>query len=297
MIVVAGPTASGKSSLALDVAQCLNGVVINADSMQIYRDVPTLTARPKSADEEKAEHRLYGFLEPQETYSVFQWVQSAAREIKRAWAKGKVPVVVGGTGFYIQTLIKGISAVPQTKDDIRRQIREELETLGYEKFLKEFQRKDPLFSFTDPQRVLRAAEVLRQTGQSITYWQSLPFQKEVEADFFTILMDLPRAVLYERCNERFGLMLRGTAVEEVRELFSKNPPADSPILKALGVMEIKDCLDGRISQEEATEHACQMTRNYAKRQMTWFRHRFEADDVVNDVKSADILTKALHFLE
>lgn len=265
--------------------------------MQIYQDVPTLTARPNPADEEKAEHRLYGFLEPQETYSVFQWVQSAGLEIKRAWARGKVPVVVGGTGFYLQTLIKGISAVPQTQDDIRRQIRQEVETLGYERFLREFQRKDPLFTFTDPQRVMRAAEVLRQTGRSITYWQSLPFQKEVEAEVFKILIDLPRAVLYERCNERFRLMLQGKAVEEVRLLFSKNPPADSPILKALGVMEIKDCLDSRISQEEAMEHACQMTRNYAKRQMTWFRHRFDADCVVNDVKSADILTKALHFLE
>lgn len=297
MIVVAGPTASGKSGLALDLARRLGGRIINADSMQVYRDVPTLTARPSPVEEKTAEHRLYGFLEPEENCSVFKWVRLAAREIESARADGRIPIVVGGTGFYLQTLIKGISPVPQADEDVRGRIRREFEILGYDRFLADFQKKDPSFSFTDPQRVLRAAEVLAQTGKSVTYWQSLPFRKEIDADFLCFLIQPPREELYRRCDDRFHQMMRGSAVEEVRILLAKNPPADSLVLKALGVSEIKAFLDGEITQDQAVDHACRMTRNYAKRQTTWFRHRFAPDYIVNDVKSRDILTKALHFLE
>lgn len=297
MIVVAGPTASGKSGLALDLAERLDGRIINADSMQVYRDVPTLTARPPAADEKKADHRLYGFLEPEENCSVFKWARLAAREIKEAWANGQVPVVVGGTGFYLQTLIKGISPVPPADEKIRREIQREFEELGRERFLADFQKKDPSFVFTDPQRVLRAAEVLAQTGKSVTYWQSLPFKKEIDADFLCFLTELPRDELYRRCDERFGQMMRGSAVEEVRVLLAKNPPADSLVLKAIGVLEIKAFLNGEMTRDQAVDHACRMTRNYAKRQVTWFKHRFAADYVAGGIKSPDILTKALHFLE
>ena len=274
----------------------LTGVVINADSMQVYKDVPTLTARPSEAEQQGIPHRLYGFLEPDENCSVFKWVRLAAQEIKQAWRENRVPVIVGGTGFYLQTLIKGISPVPQGKEETRASIRERFARQGYEAFLKEFQKKDPSFSFTDPQRVLRAAEVLAETGKSVTYWQSLPFQKEVEADFLCFLTDLPREELYDRCNKRFELMMKNGAIEEVQKLLAKNPPADSLIMKAIGVSEIKAMLNKEMSQNEAINHACQMTRNYAKRQVTWFKHRFFADQVVSDAKSPAILTKALHFL-
>ena len=265
--------------------------------MQIYADVPTLTARPFVAEQQGIEHRLYGFLEPDENYSVFKWVKSAALEIRKVWSENKVPVIVGGTGFYLQTLIKGISPVPQVEEEIRAEIRERFEQQGYEVFLKDFQQKDPQFAFTDTQRVLRAAEVLAQTGKSVTYWQSLPFQKEIEADFLCFLTDLPRETLYERCNRRFEVMMKNGAVEEVKVLLAKNPPRDSLILKAVGVSEIKALLNNEMTQKEAVEHACQMTRNYAKRQITWFKHRFFADVTVSDVKSPALLTKALHFLE
>ena len=297
MIVVAGPTASGKSGLALDLARRLGGRIINADSMQVYRDVPTLTARPSPAEEKTAEHRLYGFLEPEENCSVFKWVRLAAREIEEAWEKGRVPIVVGGTGFYLQTLIKGISPVPQADETVRARVRREFEESGYDRFLADFRKRDPSFPFTDPQRILRAAEVLTQTGKSVTYWQSLPFKKEIDADFLCFLTQLPREELYRRCDERFQQMMRGSAVEEVRILLAKKPPADSLVLKAVGVSEIKAFLNGEITRDQAVDHACRMTRNYAKRQMTWFRHRFAPDYIVDDVKSRDILTKALHFLE
>ena len=283
--------------MALGLAREINGVVINADSMQVYKDVPTLTARPSQAEQQGIPHLLYGFLESDESCSVFKWVKLAAQEIRRAWRDGKVPVVVGGTGFYLQTLIKGISPVPQVRDETRAEIRWQFQKQGYETFLKEFQKKDPSFAFTDPQRVLRAAEVLEETGKSVTYWQSLPFEKEIDADFLCLLTDLPREELYDRCNKRFEQMLKKGAVEEVKTLLAKNPPSDSPVMKAIGIYEIKSMLFGEIIKPEVIDLACRGTRNYAKRQVTWFKHRFFADMTVADAKSPEILTKALRFLE
>ena len=186
--------------------------------------------------------------------------------------------------------------MPQVKEKTRAEIRKRFERQGYEAFLKEFQEKDPSFVFTDPQRVLRAAEVLEETGKSVTYWQSLPFEKEIEADFLCFLTDLPRKELYDRCNKRFEQMMENGAIEEVQALLAKNPSPDSLILKAVGVAEIKAMLSGEMSKSEAVDHACQMTRNYAKRQVTWFKHRFFANQIVSDAKSPAILTKALRFL-
>ena len=264
--------------------------------MQVYKDVPTLTARPTEAEQQGIPHRLYGFLEPDENCSVFKWVKAAAAEIKQVWRENKVPVIVGGTGFYLQTLLKGISPVPQVKEETRAEIRRRFEKTGYDSFLEEFRKKDPSFPFTDPQRILRAAEVLEETGKSVTYWQSLPFQKEIDADFLCCLTDVPREELYTRCNKRFGRMMESGAIDEVQTLLKKNPPAGSLIMKAVGVAEIKAMLSKEMSKREAVLHACQMTRNYAKRQVTWFKHRFFADIVVSDVKNPALLTKALHFL-
>lgn len=296
-IVVAGPTASGKSQLAIELAEKANGVIINADSMQVYRDVPTLTARPSPADESRAEHRLYGFLEPYELCSAIKWARLAAEEMKRAWADGKVPVLTGGTGLYIQTLCRGISPVPEVSFDVRQTVRRRFEKMGREAFIDDLRRRDPSFSFTDPQRLMRAAEVLEQTGKSITEWQKQPLEKVIEADWFSILINPPREILYERCNARFDDMMHSGAVEEVRILLAKNPPADSLVLKAIGVAEITAFLNGTAGAQEAAARARQMTRNYAKRQVTWFTRRFDADSVICNAKNAEILTKALHFLQ
>lgn len=265
--------------------------------MQVYRDVPTLTARPGPEDENRAEHRLYGFLEPYETCSAFKWAKLAAEEMKRAWTDGKVPVLTGGTGLYIQTLCRGISPVPETSAAVRENVRRRFEEMGREAFADDLHRRDPSFAFTDPQRMMRAAGVLEETGQSIAEWQKKPFEKVIEASWYSILMNPPRDVLYERCNARFDDMMRTGAVEEVRILLAKNPPADSLVLKAIGVSEITAFLNGMMSAQEAAAHARQMTRNYAKRQITWFTRRFDADSVVCNEKNEEILTKALHFLQ
>jgi len=264
--------------------------------MQVYADVPTLTARPTQAEMNGIEHRLYGFLLPDASFSAVKWVQAAKAELKRVWQSGKTPIVVGGTGLYFQTLTDGISPVPETASEIRAKIRGEIEKIGFEKFAADFREKDPTFAFTDPQRIVRAAEVLEQTGESITVWQKKPYQKQVNARFWSIFLNPDRAELYNRCNERFLRMMNGAAVAEVETLLAKNPPRDSLVMKAIGVAEIAAMLSGGISKAQAVEHAQQMTRNYAKRQITWFSRRFHADFVVLNQKTDDILTNVLHFL-
>lgn len=295
-ILVAGATASGKSGLALALAEKIGGVVVNADSMQVYADVPTLTARPTAREMKGVDHRLYGFLPPDASFSAVKWVHAAKTELERIWQSGKTPIVVGGTGLYFQTLTDGISPVPETAPEIREQIRKKVDEVGFDAFAADFKRKDPTFAFSDPQRVVRAAEVLEQTGESITVWQKKPYQKQVDARFWSIFLNPDRAELYIRCNERFLKMMNGSAVEEVEALLAKHPPRDSLVMKAIGVAEIAAMLDGAFSKAQAVEHAQQMTRNYAKRQITWFGRRFHQDFVAINAKTDDILTNVLHFL-
>lgn len=295
-ILVAGATASGKSGLALALAEKIGGVVVNADSMQVYADVPTLTARPTARDMNGVDHRLYGFLPPDASFSAVKWVRAAKAELERIWQSGKTPIVVGGTGLYFQTLTDGISPVPETAPEIRELVRKKVDEVGFDAFAADFKLKDPTFAFSDPQRVVRAAEVLEQTGESITVWQKKPYQKQVDARFYSIFLNPDRAELYARCNERFLKMMNGTAVEEVEAFLAKHPPRDSLVMKAIGVAEIAAMLDGAVSKAQAVEHAQQMTRNYAKRQITWFGRRFHHDFVAINAKTDDILTNVLHFL-
>lgn len=296
VIVFGGPTASGKSGLALRLAERINGVVINADSMQVYKDVPTLTARPLDGETKKVDHKLYGFLDANQKCSAASWASLAAEEIENVLKSERVPILAGGTGMYIQTLEEGISPLPEVGEDVRASVRERFERQGYEKFLSDFIKRDPQVRLTDPQRLIRAAEIFEATGKSIVYWQSLPLKKAVEASYLNILVLPPREVLYARCNERFSKMLSDGAMEEVRVLLSKNPPSDSLIMKAIGVKELSGVLKGELSMAEAEDHAKQMTRNYAKRQTTWFKHRFKSDLTVVDGDFDAILTKVLQFL-
>lgn len=295
-ILVAGATASGKSGLALEIAEKIGGVIVNADSMQVYADVPTLTARPTAEEMRGSPHRLYGFLPPDASFSAVKWMQAAKTELEQIWQSGKTPIVVGGTGLYFQTLTDGISPVPETKPEIREKIRGEIEKIGFDAFAAAFREKDRTFAFTDPQRIVRAAEVLEQTGESITVWQKKPYQKQVKARFWSIFLNPERAELYSRCDSRFLTMMNGSATAEVEALLAKHPPRDSLVMKAIGVAEIAALLNGEISKDKAVEHAQQMTRNYAKRQITWFGRRFHKDFVAINPKTDDILTNVLHFL-
>lgn len=284
VIVVAGPTASGKSALALDLAREFGGCVINADSMQVYRELRVLTARPSEADEAAAPHALYGVLPGREVCSAGRWVDMAAEAIAAARAAGQVPIVVGGTGLYLRALVHGLSPIPPIPGAIRAEARARMAEMGKAAFHAMLAAHDPetarRLPVGDAQRQVRAWEVLRATGRSITDWQREPDVRRVSGRFFTILMAPPRDVLYDRCDRRLDLMMEMGALDEVRALDALDLPEDAPVMKVLGVPELRAAVRGEVEITAAVRNAKTATRRFAKRQMTWFRGQLHADEVV-----------------
>jgi tRNA dimethylallyltransferase len=278
IIVIAGPTASGKSALGLEQAVKTGGVIINADSMQIYNALPLLTARPSSTDLSTAPHRLYGLLPPSEKCSAARWRDLAVAEIKTCFIHGLTPIIVGGTGFYIDSLLNGLSPVPNVPDAFRNEAVALQAELGNPAFHARLAERDPIMAgrlhSNDTQRLVRAYEVFRATGQSLAAWQAAP-REGVPADWgFHVTLILPeRDRLYARCNARFDLMMKNDALEETAAFMCKNHPADAPVTHALGFRPLSRHLEGKISLDEAVTLAKTETRQYAKRQMTWFRHQ------------------------
>lgn len=275
-ILIAGPTASGKSALALALAERLGGVIINADSMQVYRELRVLSARPTEADEARAPHRLYGHVGGHEAYSAGRFMAEAAREIGAAHRDGRVAIVTGGTGLYFKALTEGLSPIPAIPDDVRAFWRAEAARLGAGALHAELARRDPAMaarlSSTDPQRVTRALEVIEATGRSLADWQSAPGQPVVDATRSVRLVVMPgRAELYRRCDLRFEAMLAAGAAEEVRALVALGLDPELPVMRALGVVPLAAMLAGAQSREAAVERGKLDTRHYAKRQLTWLR--------------------------
>lgn len=281
VVVIGGPTASGKSGLALDVAEGFGGTVINADSMQLYSDLDVLTARPPAEDLARAPHRLYGVLPAAERGSAARWRDMALAEIDAAKAEGRLPVVVGGTGLYLRALMQGLSEVPPIPDEVRAAAHARLASIGGEAFRSELVARDPAsarLNAGDTTRLTRAWEVLEATGRPLSHWQSRTAQGAPEHLRFTVIvLDPPRADLYAQCDRRFHLMMGQGALEEVRRLDAlareRDLAPDLPVLKALGVPELRRHLHGEIPLDEAVALAQQSTRRYAKRQVTWFRHQ------------------------
>ncbi|MCE9508094.1 MAG: tRNA (adenosine(37)-N6)-dimethylallyltransferase MiaA [Alphaproteobacteria bacterium] len=285
VLIIGGPTASGKSGLALALASPLSGVVINGDSMQIYQGLPILTAQPPAEDCAKIPHKLYAALPPEDTCSAARWRERALDEINKAQAENKLPIIVGGTGFYLKTLLKGISPIPDIPHGLRDKISALQKELGNPAFHQELAKRDPVMAVRLPpfntQRLVRAWEVLEATGKSLAEWQALPpVPPPEDLRFLTITLLPPRDKLYAACNARFGQMLQAGALEEVKQ-FREHCPANAALSKALGYPELSAYLDGKISLEEATIAAQQSTRHYAKRQVTWFRHQIAADLTVD----------------
>lgn len=280
MVVVAGPTASGKSALALDLARRFGGCVINADSMQVYRELRVVTARPTVEEEQSVPHSLYGVLGGDEVCSAARWADMAAQEIVRCREQGMLPVVTGGTGLYLRALVHGLSPIPDVPWDVRVQARALMDDIGNVAFHALLTERDPVtaarLSVGDTQRQIRALEVLEATGRSITAWQKEPPVPVVDADVLTIILDPARPWLYQRCDLRFVQMLEQGARDEVQALDAMGLPADALVLKALGVPELRALLHGVMSEAEAIDAAQQATRNFAKRQVTWFRHQLPA---------------------
>jgi len=306
VLIVAGPTASGKSGLALAAAREFDGVVINADSMQIYRELRVLTARPTEEDEARAPHRLYGVLSASEVCSAGRWRDMALEEIESAAKAGKLPILCGGTGLYIKALTQGLSPMPEVPDDIRAAMRARLKDEGAGGLYRELTARDPVMAArldpADSQRIVRALEVLEATGRSLAEWQATPPEGPPEGlRFQTILLAPPREELYANCDRRLEAMIKqGGALDEVRRLTAMGLAPDLPAMKALGVKEFAEYLAENIGFDEALAAAQQATRNYAKRQMTWFRHQIIADKLISEQFSeslqAEIFAFIRHFL-
>ena len=274
--IVAGPTASGKSSLAVRLAEQLNSVVVNADSLQVYEDVPILTARPTEAEQKGIPHLLYGYLDCFAHETVSSWLEKA----KKAVESIDNPVFVGGTGLYLKVLTEGLSPLPDISDEVRQKVRQTP--------LEELAKTVPDVVLTDPQRLMRAAEVFFQSGHTLSYFYEQPKNGALDADFQVILTNPPREKLYTQCNYRFKEMISQGALKQVVDLIEKNPKMDGGVFQALGVSELARFLKKEISLDEAIEKAQQKTRNYAKRQRTWFAHQMKPDIEIKDVTQVDI---------
>jgi tRNA dimethylallyltransferase len=284
VIVVAGPTASGKSELALRLADDFGGTVINADSMQVYAGIEILTSQPDAAARERRPHRLYGVLDPGDVCSAARWGELAREEIRRTEEAGRVPIVVGGTGLYLRTLTHGIAELPPIPDDARRAARERHAALGGEAFRAELATMDSdtaeRLHAGDTQRLIRAYEVAVGTGTPLSEWQrrdSADGARDRDLRSFTIVLDPPRAELRAAIAARLRTMVEAGAIDEVRALLARELPDDRPAVKALGVREFAEHIAGRATVEGAIAATAVATGRYAKRQATWFRHQIEAD--------------------
>ena len=299
VIVVTGPTASGKSALALALAERRGGTVINADAMQTYDAFPILTAQPAPEEQARAPHALYGVVPLGETVSAASWRTLASGEIERARAAGRVPILCGGSGLYLRTLMKGIAPIPDAPPELREQANADWAALGPAAFRARLAEHDPVLVGRlkpgDRQRHVRAWEVWQATGRPLSAWQ------EGEAStapwrFVTVLLSPDRTWLRERIERRFDVMLAGGIEAEARAVFDRQPDPAWPGLKAHGAPELFRHFRGEMSLEDVRRVAIDHTRQYAKRQMTWFRHQM-APDLVFDPRADQALVTIEKYLD
>lgn len=279
-ILITGPTASGKSALALSLARQHDGVVINADSMQVYDVLRVLTARPSDDEMAGIPHHLYGHVDPRRSYSTGEWLRETSALLADLKDQGRMPVIVGGTGLYFKALTGGLSDMPEIPAEIREHWRSRLVTDGAAALHAVLVERDPevaaRLAVEDGQRVVRALEVLEATGQSITTFQDKAGPVVIDPLRARKIVVLPdRSVLHDRINKRFEMMLDQGAVEEVEALLSLELSPDMPAMKAIGVSQIAAMLQGSLSKAEVIALSSAATRQYAKRQMTWFRNQMD----------------------
>jgi tRNA dimethylallyltransferase len=275
-VLIAGPTASGKSAAALALAEEIGGVVVNADSMQVYREAPILTAQPSAADQARVPHLLYGHVSAHQAWSTGLWRDSAAIALAEARAMQRVPIFVGGTGLYFMALTDGLVDIPPTPPEIRDAARALLDDIGVEALHARLNERDPLTASklrpSDPQRVLRAFEVFEATGRPLAQWQDAPAEALLtDARIAAFVLDPPRAEVRRRIATRFEAMVDEGGLDEARALEGLDPTL--PAAKLLGLRPLQALAAGTLTRGEALDAAITATRQFAKRQMTWFRHR------------------------
>lgn len=292
-IILCGPTGSGKSGLALALAAHLPVEIINADSLQIYKELPLLTAQPTEGEKPHVPHHLYGILSSTDACSAARWLDLACPVMDAILARGRIPLIVGGTGLYVKALLEGLSPIPTIELTIRKRVR----TLSHQLYGKAFydyvMKEDPTlegrFNINDRQRLARALEVKWQTGHSIVHFQQ-GAQPPRPYSYFKIFLSPPRPKLYAQINSRFETMINKGALEEVQALISQYGQGASTLFKAIGLRELNAYLLGEWTLPEAISKAQQHSRNYAKRQSTWFRHQFLANLTLEDADLQATLT-------
>jgi tRNA dimethylallyltransferase len=279
--LIAGPTASGKSALAMRLAEERGGIVVNADSMQVYKELRVLTARPSAVDEARVAHRLYGMRPARDAYSVADWLRDVAPLIGAAREGGPPLVIVGGTGLYFKALLEGLAPVPDIPADIRERWRMAGQRSTPAELHAELARRDPAMAArlrpSDPQRIVRALEVLEATGRSLGEWQEVagaPLLREEEAE--KLYLAPPRETIYARCDARFEEMIAAGALDEVRDLMALDLPPDRPAMRAHGVPHLAAHLRGELSLQATLQRTQLDTRHYVKRQLTWARRNMIA---------------------
>jgi tRNA dimethylallyltransferase len=291
-ILIAGPTASGKSAAGLELARRLGGVIVNADAMQVYAELKILSARPGPDEERMAPHRLFGHVPAREAYSVARWLEDARIALDEAWGQGRVAVVVGGTGLYFRSLEFGLSSIPHVPSHIREKWRGALAERGAPALHQDLAARAPdearRLGPSDGQRIARALEVLEATGEplSVHHARASNTGPLAGANVTRIAIVPDRAALYRRCDERFGRMIEQGALDEVKRLVALDLDPALPAMRAIGVAALARHLSGEIGLDEAVRIARRETRNYAKRQLTWLRHQMPAFEQAADASAA-----------
>jgi len=275
IILISGPTASGKSSFAIQLAKKINGEIINADSMQVYKQLKILSARPDTKKYQKIKHHLYGFQDVKKSFSTGDWLDLVNKKIKDLRKKNKTPILVGGTGLYFKALTDGLVKIPKIPVRFRKKIRDLHKRLGHKKFYEKLLKLDSSFNGkikpSDSQRSIRAYEVKKFTNRSLNEWFKNTKSNFVEEDFFKIYIDFPRKELIQRINLRTEHMIKIGAIKEVKNFIKLRIRKDKSVLKAIGINEIKEYLNKQKELEEIKDKISIKTRQYAKRQSTWAR--------------------------
>jgi tRNA dimethylallyltransferase len=275
IILIYGPTASGKTEFAVKLAKKIKGEIINADSMQVYKDLKILSARPLKKDMHYIKHHIYGFMKAKNDYSTGDWIKTVIKKIKLIKKRNKIPILVGGTGLYFKSLTEGLVEIPNISKKDRNQIRFLQKKIGQKRFFDKLIKIDPLANIkiksTDVQRSIRAYEVKLFTKKSIYDWYKETKSKFNNKDFIKLYIDFPRSELIERINSRVKKMFESGVISEIKKFLKLRVPSNKNVTNAIGISEIKNLIQNRLSKEQAIEKISIKTRQYAKRQVTWAR--------------------------